>query len=272
VYWEQLTTKLLTAKDSLPSFSDYPSKIYPPSETTAGGFLGFGKENRFWGEVEKLRKFTDSGSQNFSDQYRGSTGWEYEMMMAFVYKKFFYSRAHTSKEYTMVRSSHSLKIEPAQAGSAWEDNILIDGQAAGYLRYVSDQEKKERNEAIEKDDFLAGFVCHFHSHPRIKKDVENNAYYHFFSPQDIYSLIQGRTPMMGLVTDRLWVLGKTEEFMRMVGSNTMLASLGNDLELVSRAEMKGHEEMESAAMEFLQKYALAGYVADFGRNLYRVGY
>ena len=280
MYLNKLTTKILTLKDKTLDLSEFPDKIFPPSDRT-GGMLGFFSENIFWKNIKNLRKFTDSGSKNFSSEYSGSTGWEYEMMMVKVNDQYFYSNPTTSKNYTQVSSSHKLNIEPRNSGELLIDDVFINKRQVGKIVYRKPEEISARNQAIRDGKFQVGFVCHFHSHPRVQKDktsrtagdhnADENIYYTFFSPQDIYALLSGSTPLMGLVTDRLWLIGKTAQTRQKIKSDpTFLDDLVNDLANVSYAEQESWEQMQMLAAEFFEKYHFAGYIAEFGGTLRRL--
>ncbi len=263
------TQKLLKAK--VLSLGEYPQKLSVPGGQV-GGFLGFGAKSKFWDRIEKLRRFTDSGSQNFSDQHEGSTGWEYEMMLAFVNGKFFYSSPTTIRNYTQVSSRHSLKINSKMDNQTIVDEVILDDKVVGSLRYFTENEKKKRSDAISNQEYQVGFVCHFHTHPKMRQSGEERDFYHFFSLQDMQSLISSSVPMMGLVGDKLWLVGKTKEFLTVIQEGKHVYELGRDLGIVTRAEKDGNEQMLSVAGEFFHKYKLAGYVGEFGGRLKRVGY
>lgn len=265
----EFTQKLLKAK--VLTLSEYPNRLPLPAGQV-GGFLGFGAKSKFWERIYKLRNHTDSGSQSFSESYEGSTGWEYEMMLAFVNGKFFYSQPTTIRNYTQVSSRHSLTINTKMQNKTIVDEVVLDEKVVGSLRYYLEEDVRARSKAIEANSYLAGFVCHFHTHPQMKRKDETQSYYHFFSTQDMQSLISSNVPLMGLVADKLWLVGKTKEFLELLNDDRYTYSLGSDLAIVTRSEKQGPEVMEQAAAEFFHKYKLAGYVAPLGSSLRKLEY
>lgn len=54
------------------------------------------------------------------------------------------------------------------------------------------------------------YLFNIHTHPKHVKD-DGTAYYNFFSAQDIKSLLSSKAIMTGVVTDRLWILIRTDQ-------------------------------------------------------------
>ena len=123
----ELSQKLL--KHEIDSF---PQEVLVPGESRSGLLRS---TNIFWEKIATLRKYTDSGADNFSEKHHGSTGWEYEIMMAYIDGKFFYSSPTTSKDYTQVQSKHSLRFEmehdPRSKTPSVKDHIFIDDKKVG---------------------------------------------------------------------------------------------------------------------------------------------
>lgn len=239
--------------------SIFPKEFSIPADSR-GGFLK--STNIFWEKITTLRKYTDSGAKNFSESYQGSTGWEYEMMMAYVDGKLFYSIPTTSKDYNQVQSRHSLRFEmehdfKSQTPSV-KDHIFIDDKEVGSLTAYGQEQINERNKKMREKTFQAGFVCHFHSHPQIQLQGSERRIYTFFSPQDLNSLIYGSTPLMGLVTDRLWLLVKPQ--------TNIPAPTHQELQDVTRVEVQDPENLPGAAGNLMRKYNWTLYTARYGEG------
>ncbi|MCA9379123.1 hypothetical protein KC640_01720, partial [Candidatus Dojkabacteria bacterium] len=248
----ELSQKLL--KHAIDSF---PQEVLVPGESRSGLFRS---TNIFWEKIATLRKYTDSGADNFSEKHHGSTGWEYEIMMAYIDGKFFYSSPTTSKDYTQVQSKHSLRFEmehdPRSKTPSVKDHIFIDDKKVGSLVAHGPEQIQARNRKMQEKTFQAGFVCHFHSHPQIQLQGSKRRIYTFFSPQDLNSLMYGSTPIMGLVTDRLWLLVKPP--------TNNLPPTRQELQEVTRVEVQDPESLTNAAGKLMQKYNWTLYTAKFG--------
>lgn len=249
---------------------EWPDQLSIPAEET-GGMMGFGSKNVFWEKVRTLRKYTDSMADKFSESHQGSTGWEYEMMMVYVNNRFYYSSPSTSKDYNQVNAKHRLKFETVtdQKTKEVRDRIFIGDKQIGTQYFSKPEDIEKRNAAIHNGSYYADFVCHFHSHPQIQIPNHKQRVYTFFSPQDMSSFVNNTFPLMGLVTDKLWLLGRTQEFTNMMSQN-MLVNMGAELGEVTRTELLGEKAMINVAGEVLSKYELAAYVGKFGGRLERI--
>lgn len=236
------------------SITSFPDSISAPSDSRPGFFSS---TNIFWEKIEQLRKYTDSSAERFSKEHQGSTGWEYEMMMVFVDDKFYYSSISTSRDYTQVSSKHSIKIDPDfnSKDLILVDKILVDEKQVGSMTYRGRDEIAKREQKVKDGNYNMGFVCHFHSHPQVQVSGLDKRIYTFFSPVDINSLLYGRTPLMGLVTDRVWLMVKPQT------SNT--APTSQELQEITRVEATDPGQLETKAAELMNKYGWTLYVANF---------
>lgn len=247
--FNELAKSLLTK-----SITSFPETISAPSDSRAG-FLS--SQNIFWEKIEQLRKYTDSTAERFSKEHQGSTGWEYEMMMVYVDDKFYYSSASTSRDYTKVSSKHSIQIEPDfhSKDMVLVDKILVDDKQVGALTYRGKSEIEKRESKVKNGNYNMGFVSHFHSHPQVQVSGLDKRIYTFFSPTDINSLLHSSTPIMGLVTDRVWLLIKPE-------TNNIVPT-AQELHEITRVEANHPDQLESKAAELMNKYNWTLYVGNF---------
>lgn|GEM_PF-4971047 len=265
----ELTTFLIDNLTKESSITDYPQRLDFPSNSR-GGFLGFGSKNIFWEEMSKLRRFTDSSSDRLKQHpgYSGSTGWEYGIGIFLFGQGLYYSDIFTSRDYTSVQTQLSAKIEVSKKDGSSIDSLIVNDKVLADRYFYTNDEIKERNDLISANSYpfkLAGVA---HTHPIVTSPFLKKDYYSFFSNTDIYSFISTKTPFTFLLTDRLWVLGMTAEFKNHHNQN--LSELSNDLAEVSRAELKGVDDLYSAASSFARRYELALYVAEMGGSLYRI--
>lgn len=238
-----------------------PETLTVPPESQSGFFSS---KNIFWEQIKKLREYTDSGADRFSEKHQGSTGWEYEMMMVYVDGKFYYSQITTSKDYNQVSSQHQIQMQGNfdEKTKVLTDTVSIDDKEVGKILYRSEKEITDRNNKIKENKFTLGFACHFHSHPQVQLAGRDKRIYTFFSPTDINSLLSSRTPLMGLVTDRVWLLVKP--------STNNFAPSQPELQEVTRVEANEPEKLEQAAADLMKKYGWTLYVAKFGGTFKRL--
>src|SRR5690606_4222004 len=110
-----------------------------------------------------------------------------------------------------------------------------------------------------------------HSHPLVQVTGSEKKIYTFFSTQDVMSLLGGSSPLLGMVSDRLWIIGKTAEAQTLLKSETEKHNLSLDLSEVTRAEIAGDErKFLDLAAATLSKYELAGYLAPIGGKIARI--
>jgi hypothetical protein len=239
----------------------WPEEILLPTKS-AGGLLG-GTKNLFWEEIKHLREYTDVSADKFPESHTGSTGWEYEFIVAYVNGEVYFSDPHTSRSYDQVSAGHSLHIETEfdESNKTVRDKILLDKQQVGVNLYIGEEKIKQRNQMIEGGNMRVGFVCYIHSHPQIQVPRLDKRIYGFFSSQDIESLIKSPLHCLGLVTDRLWLVCKTSH-------STMPTH--RDLHAVTSTEALNPEELRSMAADTMSRYELVLYEGKFGDKLVRV--
>lgn len=236
------------------NINTFPDSISAPGDSRSGLLSS---TNIFWEKIEQLRKYTDSTAERFSKEHQDSTGWEYEMMMVYVDNKFYYSAVSTSREYTQVSSKHSIKIDPDfdSKNLVLVDKIMIDDKQVGNITYRGKDEIDKREAKVKNGNYDMGFVCHFHSHPQVQVNGLDKRIYTFFSPTDINSLLYSSTPLMGLVTDRVWLLVKPQ--------TNNLAPTPQELHDITRTEANQPEQLEMKAAELMNRYGWTLYVASF---------
>lgn len=78
--------------------------------------------------------------------------------------------------------------------------------------YVDDKLIKKRDiyfKSVPKT-LEVQYLFNIHTHPS-HQDEKGNSYYNFFSAQDIKSLISSKAIMTGLITDKLWILIRSDK-------------------------------------------------------------
>jgi len=99
------------------------------------------------------------------------------------------------------------------------------------------------------------YLFNLHTHPPHKTEgivpnSENNLFYGFFSLQDVKSLLQSKAPLTGLVTDKLWLIFRTNQ---------------------SPQLLNNYDESEIDIASLREKIKLIVYSGDFGKKMVRAG-
>lgn len=238
---------------------DWPTTIELPT-TRQGGWFGFGGKNVFWDNIQKLRHYTDSGSESFSNEHSGSTGWEYEMQVIYIDGTFVYTTPGTSKDYNSVTpGTLTLRVVSKydEQSDALTDEFILNERTVHKSTHIGQAKINLRNKRLESGEFVYGFFAHFHSHPKVIYPNLPQPIYTFFSRQDFDAFIHSSQQVMGLVTNKLWLLGKTYE-----------AELPEHRELheLTQIEAFKPEDYLQAASDVVSRRELVLYVADFGQH------
>jgi hypothetical protein len=265
----QLATQIFDTPQRLLPRRQWPVVIFPPYQRV-GGFLGFGAKNKFWLAVQELRQFTDKEADSFSENHQGSTGWEYSQLLVWFQGQIYYSSVNSSRDYQSVTSANAINVYPDFDAKNYTlaDKLYVDSKYVGAEYYYGADAINHRNELIQQNKYQLGFLMHLHTHPQMKLKPQSPPYYSWFSLTDINSFRVSNYPLLGLVTDRLWVLGKTPEFMNLPKEE--LLNFQRDLNVVSQAEIAGENKLRTAASDFCSKYELVCYTAQFGQSWERV--
>lgn len=226
--------------------------------------MGFGSGNTFWKKIRNLRKYTDVDSFKFSEEYQGSTGWEYGFHTIYIDGSFHYSPIETSKEYERIGSrSLALEIDTQvnQQKRIVEDIVRLNGNVIKTIKYKGEKQIEHRNERMKSGKFKMGFLCHVHSHPQIQIRGLAKRIYTFYSRQDVLALMNSGLYLEGLITDKLWLLGKTNE---------SILPEHSELQQATIAEANEPEKFIEIAGDTMSRNGFVLYVAEFGRNLVRI--
>lgn len=240
---------------------DWPKdRIYLPTKKTTGMF-GFGGENIFWSEIRRLREATDKGSDKFSDSHEGSTGWEYSSTLFHILGDIRFTPMETSRDYGKVSTANKITVntDVDEAKVTLKDTFKLNGKKITTVIYSGMDEINKRNEMIQNDTYKFGFICNLHTHPKIRQG-DGSYYYSFFSAQDFMSFANSNMSMMGLITNRLYILGKTTE--------SEMPLLG-DISNATRAELNDPASVVMAGADLASKYEWTLFVAEFGDSFLR---
>jgi hypothetical protein len=250
-----LAKQILKSESLLPRRT-WPDQIEIPAQKSSGLF-GFGGQNLFWEQITNLRKFTDSETDKFSQDYQGSTGWEYLTQIIQIDNQVFYSPVSSSRSYTSVNSANlAIKITTTQpAPDAVSDTFMLNQTKLATFTYTGKAEVQRRNRIIETGEFVYGFIAGIHSHPKQQIAGIDKYLYSFYSPQDLKALFFGRQHMQGLVTDCLWLICKTQE---------SIMPSDYALEGVYLKELEDKAVFEQAAADMVSRHEMVLYRGDFG--------
>lgn len=144
----------------------------------------------FWKDLIKIYKRTDSD------------GLERAFSIFWADGEVLFTEVKTGSD-RMVKSGGSIQVKYSHHPTKKEyarKELYIDGK----LEKRRDVYFKNVPKSLEVQ-----YLFNIHTHPKHTK--ENGNYYHFFSAQDIKSLISSKAIMTGLVTDSLWILIRTSK-------------------------------------------------------------
>jgi hypothetical protein len=161
----------------------HAAKKYPGPELWPAT-ITFGPQ--FWNSVRNLHEKTLK------------EGVEYELSIFSVNRELFVSKPHKGFAAN-VTTSHTISLSHKNAGSKIERTVLIDG--------VKVLTETLTSQAAETTSPQIDFIFNLHTHPLHK--MPGSDYYSFFSATDISSFLKLKTSVMGLITDRLWLLCKS---------------------------------------------------------------
>ena len=145
--------------------------------------------NDFWDGIVKIQKQTLSDGNERAMSIYWADG---ELVVSPIDKGD--SKSVTSRGNIQV----SYKKHPTREGYLRKEVFL---NSSLYKR--ADVYYKRAPKEIEVE-----YLFNMHTHPH-HMDSSGGGYYNFFSAQDIKSLISSNAPITGLVTDRLWLLFRT---------------------------------------------------------------
>jgi hypothetical protein len=104
----------------------------------------------------------------------------------------------------MVKSGGSIQVKyshhPSKKGYARKE-LYLDGK----LLKRKDVFHKKVPKSLEVQ-----YLFNIHTHPKHMKE-DGTIYYNFFSSQDIKSLISSKAIVTGMISDRLWILMRTDK-------------------------------------------------------------
>jgi hypothetical protein len=104
----------------------------------------------------------------------------------------------------MVKSGGSIQVKyshhPSKRGYARKE-LYLDGKLL--------KRKDVYHKNVPKS-LAVQYLFNIHTHPK-HTDTQGKVYYNFFSAQDIKSLISSKAIVTGVVTDKLWLLMRTDK-------------------------------------------------------------
>lgn len=145
----------------------------------------------FWDDLIKIFKMTDRD------------GLERAFSVFWADGEVVLTQTNTGSE-SSVKSGGSIQVKyshhPTRQGYARKE-LFLDGK----LLKRKDVYHKSVPKALEVQ-----YLFNIHTHPKHVRE-DGSSYYNFFSAQDVKALISSKAIMTGLVTDRLWLLIRTDK-------------------------------------------------------------
>ncbi|NLZ24206.1 hypothetical protein GX888_00440 [Candidatus Dojkabacteria bacterium] len=164
------------------------SNVYPFAENLPQG-LTFPKD--FWNDLIKI--FRDTNTD----------GLERAFSVFWADGEVIFTKVKTGSD-RMVKSGGAIQVKYSQhptKGYYARKDLFVDGK----LTKKRDVYHKSIPKSIEIQ-----YLFNIHTHPK-HTTKRGDTYYNFFSVQDIKSLISSKAIITGLVTDKLWILIRTDK-------------------------------------------------------------
>lgn len=214
----------------------YPTSQMWPREITL--------DSKAWEGIQKLYNLTRMD------------GHEYETAFFFVEGDTYLTTPMRGTR-DQVTASHSLQVkyEIDQKRRVYYRNILIDGKVINKVLVKPDK---------LTGDLQIGYLFNIHSHPE-HVNAAKQVTYSFFSDTDIRTLLASDAVVSGLVTDKFWLVVKTDQAISKVGE------VGEDLlRQISEKAFAGESYLDEVIQQNMSRWGLVFYRADFKRGLIRV--
>jgi hypothetical protein len=145
----------------------------------------------FWKDIIKIFKNTDSDGRERAFSIFWADG------------EVLFTEVKTGSD-RMVKSGGSIQVK-------YSHHPTRNGYARKEL-YIDEKLEKRRDVYFKNvpKSLEVQYLFNIHTHPKHSKEDGSN-YYHFFSAQDIKSLISSKAIMTGLITDSVWILIRTSK-------------------------------------------------------------
>lgn len=189
---------------------------HPPSASSWPGEISFNSD--IWSSLKKLFSFTKKD------------GFEYEVSLFYadgdiVSTKF----TRGSREHVIARHQVNLRYVPRAKIRKYEKEIYVDNTLVAKVLKSPGQLPKSSE---------IGLIFNAHSHPQ--QEYNDKQVYSFFSETDLNSLAGGNSISLVLITDEVWIAGKTDkahiltavEKEKLLLANSVYISNGNIEELI----------------------------------------
>lgn len=211
------------------------SNRFPPNSAWPQS-VALGRE--VWDKINTISRYT------FAD------GYEYESTIFFVDHKVYATKPKKGTRDNVV-SSHSIQVKytPAVTKDYFDRNITADGNLIEKQTFYYTK--------IPKNTEL-GILFNVHSHPKYN-DPSGKITYSFFSGTDIRSFMVSKSTVMCLITDRLWLIGKTDK----------VDSSFNNLDEITRMTSYSNFSVEKVKEEYT-KMGFVLYSAVVNSNLIKL--
>lgn len=188
--FSDLSKKLLEEikKNDYAKQSDYPTEIYFEPDISK--------------KISEINEYTNKDSFE-KGRSEGAIGWEYAFSVLFFSDNVYISKV-LKGNYESVSISHSYNFNPVYKDQNKKVQFEINLDDKKYKTGILETEKIRNN-------LVYGITITFHTHPKFihNKDLSQ---YTFYSSRDMFSLIHGRTPILGLVMGKdLWLACRTRD-------------------------------------------------------------
>lgn len=199
--------------------------------------------SRFWDSIVALNGLTRSENV------------EHALSVLDIEGKMYTSKP-MSGEHGSIKIQHEFgkKYRREKDRSIWSE-IYLDGVKVDEYKIAESQITRTIN---------AGILFNLHTHP-LHIGINGQPTYSFFSVQDFLSFINSKNTLMGLVTDKFWLVGKTDKTIKKIGE------VGIEmLQRVSHQAFADSSQIDAVVVKEMKNWGMVFYRGDFNRSLERL--
>lgn len=200
-------------------------------------------DENLWFQISKMYRKTDI------------TGLEYETSVVDIDEDLVFTPYFEGTEKRVKpRNKIQLQYKP------YRDNVM---QKIVNINAETVLNKKVKASSVSKSPTIKHLFS-VHTHPT-HINFQNEKTYSFFSPTDMRSFLASSNSLMGLVTDKLWLVFKTDKVIKKVGQNGELM-----LQRVSQEAFHGNKYLDDIIQKEMERWGMIFYRGEIGNILQKV--
>ncbi len=203
-------------------------------------------DSRAWEGIEKLYNLTRS------DNFEYETAFFFAGGETFLTPPLRGTRDHVSASHSM-----QIRYDVDHKKQLYFQNVVLDGKIVS--RVAIKPEKISTQVQLQ-----AGYLFNVHTHPEHINQAQQQTY-SFFSDTDLRTLLASDGLVSGLVTNKFWLVGKTD------GAIAKIGEVGEELLYkISEQAFAGEDYLDEVIQANMARWGLVFYRAELRRHLIKV--